>query len=675
LSRPRWAVVVIVILVISAVATAVAVSRNNQPSGSSAIPIPWLKQLQQHYVQGWGFRDELNPKDIDNQNFWIDNAGKILTATTIVNDSNDSHRALEFILSHMEGGYYLPEVVVNSSVFNLKLDTATSITNRIAMITDNESASELRRLWIGDYYAGPWNAGYLGADGLWYNGAAHRANSSEVVPIPGGYSKISHFAFDHLSFSTCLNATIRVGDPYARVSVQVRPMNSTFGLDDHIGLQIFAGATGGDAQTAFENATLFDSSGNTISPAPFDGTMTPTENGILIAYSNRTSVLTQDSVAVEFNSTEVTSAEHWFHYGQYENLSWVGLDYNVVETRPGELSPPVYADIYPIRHLDYRLLSDTAAYLASHPKDVAVSPPVGFGFVDRGLALASSMFPGNQTLRKMAVGYWNFYYDRYEGTKSHIAYARSTNLFALGGFELFQGNQTVEHFTNEFVEAFPGASIEEYGWAAAALQLQYHYTESATDLQSLQNVEGSFVSGGSHYLKIAGSKDKLNSTFEFGETAAALLTAKVPYNSPAVLWAMNAVFASNSSDVPFNFIQRNDLANTETIPAMMLSTWLFEGAMKNSTGYWIDWTQNANITSAAGAGGNLEIGVVGKDGTIALGTPNGNILRFSGINGSETLSISQTSSWEIRLVILVIVGVAGVVLTIWISVRRASRHT
>jgi len=541
------------------------------------------------------------------------------------------------------------------------------------MLGESGKAPKLQQLLLGDYYASTWVAGYLGPDRILYDGTARRANSSLIVPIADGYSKRSYFSFDRLSFYTYLNATVRVGDPYVRVSLQVQPLNSTFGLGDHLDLQIFAAATGNDRQYAFENATLFDSAGNMTGQAPFNGAITPKASAILIAYSNRTNVFDQDSVAIAFNSTNVASIEHWYQDGAFDGLSWIGLGYNTTETGPGAMSSPVYADVYPIQHLDFRLLSDTVRYLASHPEDVAVSPPVSFGFVARGLALASSLDPSNQTLRRMAIDYWNFYYERYEGTKPDTAYARATNLLALAGFELFQRNQTVEHFTKEFVEANPGSSIEEYGWGAAALQKLYNNTGSVADFQALQRVEGSFTSGGRHYLGLVGLKDKVNSTFEFGEAAAGLLSAGVQYNSTAAIWAMNAVFASNSSDTLFNSIQRNDLANTETIPAIMLSTWLFDKEMRNTTTYWMSGLSNCNVTSILLRPGTLTVDAVGRGGDLIISNATGS--EVFPINGIQSISISVSSgekqpSWWLLFVVVAVS--AAVVLTVWIIFRK--RH-
>jgi hypothetical protein len=437
--------------------------------------------LASHWVSGWGFRDELNTSDVDNQNFWTDNAGKILVASMTTGDATDADRALRFIQDHMTASYYLPEVLVNSSMTPSSAEGTPCISNRIVMLQGaNESQSELRQLTIGNYYAGLWSAGYLGADRIWYDGSAHRALSASLLIRSNGFIKRAYFSFDGLSFYTYLNATIAVGNPYILVSVQVEPLNSTFGAGDHSYLQVFDNATDGLQKYAFENATLFDSRGNLVEAAPFNNGMPLSESGMLVVYSNRTGTLSQDSVALRFNASGIYDAEHWYLNGPFDNLSWVGLGYDVPTTNPGEFSAPVYAEVYPIQHLDFRLLSNTMKDIASNPKDVSVAPPVSFGFVARGLALESNRNPDNLTLRRLATDYWNLYYQRYAGTEPTTAYLRSVSLFAMAGFELYGGNSTVENLTNHFVIGHAGASIEEYGWAVAALWTLNHYNSSAS---------------------------------------------------------------------------------------------------------------------------------------------------------------------------------------------------
>lgn len=615
-----------------------------------------------HWIPGWGFRDELNMSDIDYKNFWTDNAGKILTSGVITNDLTDADRALGFIQSHMTASYYLPELVVNSSVFVPQVPgESNSVTNRIVILGTNPSRPELQRLSMGDYYAGPWTAGYLGADRIWYNGSAHRAVSATATVSADRFVKKALFSFDGLSFYTYLNSTFSIGDPYVRASVQIQPLNSTFGTGDYIYLQVFAG--GALQQYAFENATLFDGSGNQVRTAPFDAATPQGRSGMLIAYSNRTNVFDQDSVALRFNATGIYDVEHWYLDGPFDGLSWVGLGYKVPSVKQEKLSTPVYADVYPIQHFDHHLMADTAKYIASNPRNVSVAPPVSFGFVARGLALYSNLHSDNQTLRKLATGYFDSYYRRYAGTYPGTAYSRSLNVLALAGFELYRGNSSVENFTREFVGAFPGASVEEYGWAVAALQTLYTYTNSSSDHRLYKDALGSFVAGGDNFVGLKGNVSQPAYTFQFAEAASGLLTGKVVYNNSAVLWAMDEVFQSNSSGVLQNQPRKSDLANTETIPAYMLSTWLFKNAMRSQTGYWIEWVQSANITSIDYRGGQLKVDVAGRNGSLALGTPDG-IVVYHGIDGTEQLqypplSFPWTLLFEIAVVTVVVLLVIG----------------
>jgi hypothetical protein len=463
---------------------------------------------------------------------------------------------------------------------------------------------------------------------------------------------------------------MRTGEPFVRASVQVQPLNSSFGGSDFAYLQVFAGATKDSSQYAFENETVFDASGNLVKAAPANGATPEAESGMLIAYSNQTSVFSQDSVAIRFNSTDIYDLEHWIHDGPFDGLSWVGLGFGVQTTKPGELSAPAYAEVYPIQHLDFRLLSDTAKYIVSDPRNVAVSPPVGFGFIASGLALESMLNPSNQTLRELATGLWNFYYHRYEGTQPTTAYARATNVFALAGFQLYGGNSTVENFTREFVGGYQGSSIEESGWAAAALRLLCSYTNSSSDCALYRSVIISFQVGGSHFLSIANETPPPNSTFQFAEAASGLLMGKMPYNSSAVLWAMSAVFQSNVSGVLRIKPYGGDMANTETIPAYALAMWLFQNEMKNATGYWIESLHNLNITSIGYSDGKLRVNVVGRNGLVSIGSPSGTITRI-GINGSETFSLGNSPASETFLLVgAVLIAAVAVVVVVFAFRRR-----
>jgi hypothetical protein len=613
------------------------------------------EQLAAHWVPSWGFRDSPNPNDIDYQNFWSDNAGKILVASAITDDGLDASRALQFIQAHMTASGYMPEVVVNSSMIPLpSSDQNRSLSNRIVMLSaENGTQSELQQLSIGDYFASPTPEGYLGADRIWYDGSAHSALSATVNETTNGFVKRAYFSFGGISFYTYLTATIYPGDPYVGVSVQVEPLNSTFGAGDHAYLQVFAAPGEGLQQYAFENASLTDTSGNLIGTLPFNGALPQSQGGMVLAYSNRTSTLAEDAVALRFNGTGTYDTEHWYLDGAFRGLSWVGLGDDVNTTKAGELSPPMIVDVYPLQHFDYRLFQDTTRYIATDPRDVAVTPPVSFGFIAEGLALEANL-ENNQTLRDLATSYWNFYFQRCEGTQPATAYHRAVNVFALAGFELYGGNSTVESFTRDFVAQAPGSSIEEYGWAAAALHVLYSYTNSPSELASYQSIVNSFVPGGSYYLGLQGYHLHEDYTFQLAEAASGLLIGKVPWDSSTVLWAMDAVFQSNVTGTIR--IQPNvlELANTETLPAYMLAVWLFQNAMMNATGDWVTSLQNANVTSVGYSSGVLSVGVSGDKGALCIATSSGGggcrsvngvvTLTFTNSPTSTTSTTSSTSS-------------------------------
>ncbi len=632
--RPAYAALAVVVLLLS---TSVQV----QPAGVTSVQA----LLSSHWVPGWGFRDELNRGDTDYQNFWTDNAGKILMEGVMTNDTVDAGRAFGFIQSHMTASCYLPEVLVNSSMLQPWVNGGnTSMSNRIVLIQGtNESESELERMSLDDYYAGQWTAGYLGADRIWYNGSAHAAVSATIFSRPDGFVKRAYFTFDGLSFYTYLNVTVAVGDPYVRVSLQVQPMNSTFGAGDHAYLQAFAGSNGNLRQYSFENATVFDADGDLNRAAPFDGATPQTSGGLVIAYSNRTSTLDQDSIALRFNATGVNDIEHWYQDGAFSGLSWVGLGYNINATGRGELSAPVYAEAYPIEHLDYHLLSDTAKYIVSNPSDVSVAPPVSFGFVAEGLALEANLNPNNQTIQRLATGYWNLYYSRYNSSLYSTPYARSINVFALAGFKLYGCNSTVESFTRRFLSNTSGDSIEEYAWAVAALHQLYECTSSQKDYSLYQSFLGSLSAGGPHFMTLVqnSTKNQLNpeSTFEFGETASGLMLGGVPFNYPTVISAMNAVYQSNVTGKMLNTPYHGDEMNTETLPAYILSTSLFEGEMRNETGYWITGLENTNVTSIAYSDDVLLIQAVGSAGS-SLTVTNKTGSYVYPVEGFETINFT-----------------------------------
>jgi hypothetical protein len=633
--RPTYAALAVVALLLSTSVQVQAVPATN----AKAV-------LSSHWVPGWGFRDELNSSDIDYQNFWTDNAGKILMASLMTNDTVDAGRASDFIQSHMTASYYMPEVLVNSSMIEPWSNPGNvSLSNRIALLwASNGSRTEAERLTqlaLGDYYASPQLEGYLGADRIWYNGTPHTANSSVVFTIPHGLVKKARFSFSGLSFYTYLNVTMSIGEPYVKVSLQVQPMDSTFGAGDHLYLQAFAGANGTLKQYAFENVTVFYANGNLNGTTPFKGATPQRSGGLVIAYSNRTSVLDQDSVALRFNATGINDIEHWYQDVAFGGLSWVGLGYNVNETGLGELSAPVYAEVYPIQHLDYHLLSDTAKYVVSDPRDVSVAPPVSFGFISYGLALETASDPQNATLASLARGYWNSYFDRYDSSGPSNSYSRSINVLALAGFTLYGCNSTVEGFTRDFVARNPGASIEEYGWAAAALYQLDRCTDNPSDLASYRSVISAFSSDPDHFVRLNVPGAVIPAwTFQYGEAASGLMLGGVPFNSTSVLSSISAVYQSNVNGTVLNQPFHGDLANTETLPAYVLSTRLFEDEMNRTTGYWVSSLSNCNITSLSYVGGSLTITATGRNGILALSDAKGSI--DYAISGSEVIQATTS---------------------------------
>jgi hypothetical protein len=651
--------------------------------------------LALHWVPGWGYRDELSKSDIDYQNFWTDDAGKILSTTMITGNATEALHALSFLESQGLGSsstsssFYLPEVLVNSSMIEpWSYSGNLSISNRIALLWgSNGSKSEpgnLTQLSLGDYYASPQLEGFLAADRIWYDGAAHRADSSVVQVIPSGFVKKSFFSFSGLSFYTYLNVTMSIGEPYAKVSLQVQPLDTTFGAGDYIYLQAFAGSNGTLKQYAFENATVFDADGNLNRAAPFDGATPQRDGGLVVAYSNRTSALDQDSVALRFNATGVYDIEHWYRDGAFGGLSWVGLGYEVSTTARSELSTPVYAEAYPIDHMDYHLLSDTAKCMISDPRNESVAPPVSFGFVSYGLALEAASDPQNATLASLARGYWNSYYDRYNSSGPSDAYSRSTNLLALAGFTLYGCNSTVEGFTRDFVGHNPGASIEEYGWASAALYHLYECTNSPYDLASYRSVIGDFSSDSDHFIRLNVFGSVIPAwTFQYGEAASGLMLGGVPFNSTSVLASMDAVYQSNVSGSLINQPFHGDFANTETLPAFLLSTWLFKGEMRNATGYWVSSLSNCNITSLSHTGDALTVAATGRNGILILSSASWS--KSYTINGSEIIQVTTSTTTTVQgtstlaipefpLNLVVLIGIALPIVLVLRTRYAVKRH-
>ena len=620
----------------------------NTPDGSTGTQIAntGANTLSSHWVPGWGYRDELNKADEDYYNFWADNAGKILSMGMTTGDTTDASRALSFLESQGLGSapssssasYYLPEVLVNSSIAESQ-DKAT-ITNRIVQLVENTASSDLQGLAIGNCFAGSTTMGYLGSDRMLVSGRIYRSSSSTVAPISGGFSKRSLFeTSDGDRFYLYLNATLAAGEPYATVSVQVLPLNSSLSPGDLLYLQVFS------SSGQFDNASLYGHDGSFLRQLAYNNGSPSAQNGLIIPYSERFSVLGEDSVAMSFNNStaSVNDFEHWYRNGAFDGLSWIGIAYDAPANSVGVLSHPIYSDVYPLEHLDYHLVNDTAKYIASDPVSVAVTPPVSFGFISYGLALEATSNPQNATLASLARGYWNYYYDRYDPSGPSNAYSRSTNLFAMAGFTLYGCNSTVESFTREFVGGNPGSSIEEYGWAAAALHQLYKCTNSSSDLAIYQSVVGSFSLDHRHFttLSVRGVLPPAW-TFQYGEAASGLMLAGVPFNHSSILASMNAVYQSNVEGTIFNQPSlksfSDDLANTETLPAYMLSTWLFESEMRNTTGYWVSSLSNCNITSLSYTGDTLVITAIGRNGTLVLS--NVEASRGYAINGPEVIQVT-----------------------------------
>jgi hypothetical protein len=194
----------------------------------------------------------------------------------------------------------------------------------------------------------------------------------------------------------------------------------------------------------------------------------------------------------------------------------------------------------------------------------------------------------------------------------------------MAGFKLYGCNSTVESFTREFVGGNPGASIEEYGWAAAALHQLYQCSGLPGDKVLYQHIVDAFVANSSTFLTIVPKLPSEDYLFQFGETASGLLLGGVSFNSPIVLDAMNAVYQSNVSGAILAQPYRGDLANTEGLPAYMLSTFLFQQEMEAATRYRISSLQGCNLTLILYSNDLLVIGANGSSGgSVTLIGPNG----------------------------------------------------
>ena len=670
-AQPIWAILILVILTLSAltyafvvppsradpitptdntiesqvVGTSGEISTNCSSGTQTAYMSP--DTLSSHWVTGYGYRDELNKSDEDYYNFWADNAGKILSMAMITGDATDASRSLSFLESQGLGSasstsssYYLPEVLVNSSI--VESHSNVTITNRIVQLVENTTAPSLQSLAIGNCYAGSTTMGYLGSDRILVSGKIYSSTSSIVSNIPRGFSKRSFFETSVGDFYLYLNATLAAGEPYANVSIQVLPLNSSLSSSDLLYLQVFS------SEGQFDNASLYGQDGSFLRQLVWNNGSPATPNGLIIPYSKQFNVLDEDSVAVSFNNSiaNVDDLEHWYHNGAFDSLSWIGIAYNATANSVGVLSQPISSKVYPLQHLDYHLVNDTARYIASNPVNVAVTPPVGFGFISYGLALDAAANPQNATLTSLARGYWNFYYARYNSSNYSTPYARSINVFALAGFKLYGCNSTVESFTRRFLSNTSGDSIEEYAWGVAALNQLYECTNSQKDYSLYQSFLGSLSAGGSHFMALdqSSTKNQLNPepTFEFGETASGLMLGGVPFNYPTVISAMNAVYQSNVKGETLNYPYYGDEMNTETLPAYNLSTWLFEGEMRNETGYWITGLENMNVTAIAYSSGTLLIQAVGSVGSsLTLTNKTGSYVYP--VEGFETITLKLTA--------------------------------
>ncbi|MDG7000651.1 MAG: hypothetical protein JRN15_16270 [Nitrososphaerota archaeon] len=605
--------------------------------------------LSNHWVPSLNcYRDEINRTDIDYNNCWTDNAGKILTMSAITGDATDTGRALIFLESQGLGSsYYLPETVVNSSISETQSSTGTSVTNGIVQLEENSASTGLDALAIGNYYAGSTMLGYVGSDRILVAGRIYRSTDSVVYPITDGLSKRSLFETSAGDFYLYVNATLGVGEPYANISMQVLPLNLQLTSNDLLYLQVFS------SSGQFDNASLYSSNGTFSRALVYNGGSPPAQSGLLIPYSDQYNVFGQDSVAVSFNNStsNVDDFEHWYKDTAFDNQSWIGIAYYPPVNSVGKMSDPIYTKAYPLEHLDYHLLNDTVKFIDSNPVAVALSPPVGFGFVSYGLALDATSDPQNATLRDLALGYWNYYYSRYNDSSYSTPYARSINLLALAGFRINGCNSTVEDFTRRFLGNTSGSAIEEYGWGAAALYDLKTCTGYQSDANLYNSYIDSFGTSNSHFILLDDAQKRLDlnpqSTFQFGEAASGLLLGGVPYNNQIVIGAMNAVFQSNVSGVVLNEPFNGDLANTETLPAYMLSTWLFQREMRNQTGFWISSLKDANLTSIDYINGTLFIGVQGNNGSVALEGVNSGIRNYQNIDGRSVLvesSIAPTVS-------------------------------
>jgi hypothetical protein len=629
------------------------------------------------------YRDELNRSDVDYNNCWMDNAGKILVMSAFTGDSIDGNRSLGFIERYLSSGppnyYYLPELAMINGDVTPPTQTGTSsisVSNGLVELTaSNTTASHFDELAVGTSYTGNTNLAYIGGDRIWINSSnfvgANSSNSSSVFSISNGFSKRSLFQLpaSGISYYVYVNATLKPSVPFANVSIQLEPIGSSPAkFVEYLFLQAFNTTSTNPFYSGSlyysNNGSYYESMGyreaQGINPS-FGGGV----GGILLAYSNATNIFStptgnadvrgQDALAIKFGDDQIYDWEHWSNDSPF-NHSWFGPGYLAPQNVAGNsLSSPLFSEFYPILHFDYHLANETAIYVASssRPAGVAVSPPVGFGFISYGLALEASLNPSNTTLNSLARGFWNYYYSAYADESSNYGtpYARSINLLALAGFKLYDCNSTVENFARNFIGNTSGSSVEEYGWGTAALYELKSCTGNSGDLDLYNSFVNSFGSSNMSFIQLSdGLRGRMDLnpefTFQFAEAGVGLMLGGIPYNDSVVTRAMDAVFQSNVSGTILNSPYSGDLANTETIPAYTLSTWLFQNEMRNDTGYWITAISNANITSIDFfANGTLLVGVYGKDGSISLMDNSSSQLRtISGINGYQVYEIGLNTS-------------------------------
>ena len=101
---------------------------------------------------------------------------------------------------------------------------------------------------------------------------------------------------------------------------------------------------------------------------------------------------------------------------------------------------------------------------------------------------------------------------------------------------------------------------------------------------------------------------------------------------------MDAVYQSNVSGTVLNQPFHGDLANTETLPAYLLSTYLFQGEMRNATGFWISGLSNVNVTSIQYSNGELLFLAVGRNGTIMISNSSGLAYDYT-VNGEQAFEV------------------------------------